>query len=240
MGAAPVPSAGIRSSGTIVVQANLSGQPLTIGGNVAVYRRASMYRVDLLSLGIPGAGSAGNAVAGELLGIGNATFIYDGATGTTTAYSNSNHTYFTQTPSPNVNASSAAPTTVSAPSGDPLEALASLTRQLHDVQHAAVLFTGHSTVNGHPASDVDVQLKRQLPGKPLEDYHAQLALADDLDGFPIRVLFSSVPATPSAFGGNFRLDLTTVQRDTPADAVFAIPSGYTRVNTLGEILRRPQ
>ncbi len=43
-------------------------------------------------------------------------------------------------------------------------------------------------------------MKRQLPGKPLEDYHAQLALADDLGDFPVQIAFASVPATkrPSA------------------------------------------
>ncbi|GAC1585436.1 MAG: hypothetical protein NVS3B28_08130 [Candidatus Velthaea sp.] len=123
---------------------------------------------------------------------------------------------------------------------DPLEALAGVTRQLHDVQRAAILFTGHANMNGHPVSDIDVQLKRQMPGKPLEDYHAQLSLADDLDGFPVRILFSSVPATPNAFGGNVRLDLTTVQRDTPADSIFAVPAGFTRVTSLGDVLRRPR
>ncbi|GAC1585443.1 MAG: hypothetical protein NVS3B28_08140 [Candidatus Velthaea sp.] len=34
IGAAPAPIAGIRSSGTLVVQANVSGEPLTGGGKI--------------------------------------------------------------------------------------------------------------------------------------------------------------------------------------------------------------
>ena len=242
IGAAPAPAAGIRSSGTLVVQANISGEPLTVGGTIALYRRASLYRLDVLSLGFPGAGAAAGAAAGALLGSGTATIIYDGATGALTAYSSANRTYYSEgakVASPGASAAAAAPPgKIGGP--DPLEALASVTRQLHDVQRAAILFTGHATTNGHPVSDIDVQLKRQVPGKPLEDYHAQLSLADDLDGFPVRVLFSSVPASTGAFGGNLRLDLTTAQRDMPDDSVFAVPSGFTRVTSLGDVLRRPR
>ena len=34
-----------------------------------------------------------------------------------------------------------------------------------------------------------------------------------------------------------KLDFTTVQRDTPDDAVFVAPSGYTRVSSLASILK---
>lgn len=240
-GAAPLAaSSGIRSSGTLVVVANVQGEPLNVGGNVALYHRGALYRLDLLSLGFPGNDKTASALVGALLGPGGATVIYDGATGALSAYSNTNRTFYSEAPREKAAAAPAAsvPGAQSAAGSDPLAMLSSFVRQLHDVQRASVQMTGHATTNGHPVSDVDVQLRRQTPGKPLEDYHAQLALADDLDGFPVRIAFSSTPATKSAFGGSMKLDLTTVQRDSPGDEIFAVPSGYARVNSIGEVLRR--
>jgi hypothetical protein len=229
---------GFRSTGTIVVDARIGGSPVAVGGDVALYRRGSLYRLDLLSLAFPAAGSTASAVAGALLAPGGATVIYDGASGTVSAYSNANHVYYQAIPSAATpQPVAASPAIPAAGAADPLAALAGLVRQLHDVQQASIQLTGHSMTNGHPTDDLDVLVKRQRPGKPLEDYHAQLELADDLDGFPVRILFSSTPPTPQDFGGSLRLDLTTIARETPAATVFAVPAGYTRVASIGEVLQ---
>jgi hypothetical protein len=231
-------AAGFRSTGTLVVQATISGSPLNVGGNIALYRRGSMYRLDLLSLGFPGTSSGTSAVAGALLAPGGATLIYDGATGTVIAYSNGNRDYYEDAPKPPARGPAATPAPPAAVgAADPLAALAGIVRQLHDVQRASILLTGHSTTNGHATDDLDVLVRRQRPGKALEDYHAQLALADDLDGFPVRILVSSTPPTPQDFGGSLRLDLTAIARETPDDAVFAVPAGYARVTSIGEVLQ---
>jgi hypothetical protein len=227
---------GFRSTGTLVVQATVSGSPLNVGGNIALYRRGSLYRLDLLSLGFPGTDSTTSAVAGTLLARGGATLIYNGATGAVTAYSNANRDYYEDAPKP----AAPGPTAPPAPApgaADPLAALAGIVRQLHDVQRASIQLTGHSTTNGHATDDLDVLVRRQRPGKALEDYHAQVALADDLDGFPVRILFSSTPAAPQDFGGSLRLDLTDIARETPDDAIFAVPSGYARVTSIGQVLQ---
>jgi hypothetical protein len=236
---------GFRSTGTLVVQATYSGSPVNVGGDIALYRRGSMYRLDVLSLAFPGTDPTTSAVAGALIAPGGATLIYDGASGTVTAYSNANRVYYQDAPAvkgasrrtlsdtaPAAAASSAAPG-----ADDPLAALAGIVRQLHDVQRASILLTGHSTTNGHPTDDLDVQVRRQRPGKPLEEYHAQLELADDLDGFPVRILLQSTPPTPQDFGGSLRLDLTAVAPETPDAATFAIPASYARVASLGEVLQ---
>jgi hypothetical protein len=225
---------GFHSTGTLVVAATISGAPIDVGGEIALYQRGSRYRLDLLSLGFPGASATVSTVAGTLLAPGGATLIYDGATGAVSAYSSANHVYFEQVPPAAARQSAAAP---APPAADPLGALAEVVRQLHDVQRASIQLTGHSTTNGHATDDFDVMLRRQRPGKALEDYHAQLALADDLDGFPVRILLSSTPPTPQDFGGSLRLDLTAVSRVTPDDATFAIPAGYTRAASLGEVLQ---
>ncbi|MBV9441024.1 MAG: hypothetical protein JOZ24_13645, partial [Candidatus Eremiobacteraeota bacterium] len=53
LGAAPAPP--LSANGTLVVQANLGGQPLNVGGQVVLYHKGALYRLDLVSLGIPGA-----------------------------------------------------------------------------------------------------------------------------------------------------------------------------------------
>ncbi len=233
--AAAVP--GLRSSGTLVVSANVSGEPINVGGTVALYHKGALYRLDVLTLGFPGTSGGISALASTLIGPGGVSLLYDGATGATTAWSNQNKTYYQMAPPRAAAAGSAAPAP-SAPASpsDPLAGLASLAATLRDVQSATIQLTGHSQVNGHPTTGIDLQLKRQLPGKPLEDYHAQLALADDLADFPVQIAFASVPATKQAFGGTMKLDLTSVVRETPDDSVFAVPAGYTRVTSLSGVL----
>jgi hypothetical protein len=234
-GAAPaIP--GLRASGTIVVAANVQGQPLNVGGNVALYHKGSMYRLDVLSLGFPGASGDLSALAATLIAPGGVSLLYDGASGQLTAWSNGNRTYYSEAPRPTP-APATGPAAPAAP-GDPLGILATVATALRNVDSASLQLIGHSTVNGHPATNLDIQMKRRLPGKPAENYHAQLALADDLSDFPLQITLQSVPATTNDFGGTLKLDLTSVQPDNPDDSVFAVPQGYTRVGSLAGVLRR--
>ena len=238
LGATSIP--GLRASGTLVVRANVQGAPVNVGGNVALYHKGSLYRLDVLSLGFPGTSGDLSALAATLIGPGGVSALYDGATGALTAWSNGNRTYYTETPArPPAQASPAAAAAASpAASGDPLSALAGIASVLRDVQSATIQLSGHGAVNGHPATNLDLQMKRQRPGKPLENYHAQLALADDLNEFPVQITIEIVPATTNAFGGVAKLDLTNIQADTPDDGLFAVPQGYTRVDSIAGVLRR--
>jgi hypothetical protein len=228
---------GLRASGTIVVLADIQGQPLNIGGNVALYHKGSLYRLDVLSLGFPGASGDLSALAATLIGPGGVSMLYDGASGGLTAWSNANRTYYSAE-TPRLTAAPAGTPSAPAAAGDPLAMLATVSGALRDVQSATIQMVGHSTVNGHPATNLDIQMKRQLPGKSPEDYHAQLALADDLNDFPVQITLRSVPASSGAFGGTMKLDLTSVQPDNPEDSLFAVPQGYTRVSSLAGVLRR--
>lgn len=230
---------GLRASGTLVVQANIQGAPVNVGGNVALYHKGSLYRLDVLSLGFPGTSGDLSALAATLIGPGGVSALYDGATGALTAWSNANRTYYSETPSRPAQAPApAAVPAVPAATGDPLGALAGVAAVLRDVQSATIQLVGHSTVNGHPATNLDLQMKRQRPGKPLENYHAQLALADDLNEFPVQVTIQSVPATTNAFGGVAKLDLTSIQADNPDDGLFVVPQGYTRVDSIAGVIHR--
>jgi hypothetical protein len=236
----PSPIPALRSSGTLVVQANLQGSPVNVGGRVALYHKGALYRLDVLSLGIPGTSGDLSALAATLIGPGGVSMLYDGASGTLSAWSTANKTYYTETPQrAPAQAGPASAPGAGATAGDPLASLAAIAGALRDVQSATIQLVGHSTVNGHPATSLDVQMRRQRPGKPLENYHAQLALADDLGDFPVQITVQSVPATPNAFGGTAKLDLTDVQRDDPADALFTVPAGYTRVSSFAGVLHMP-
>ena len=237
-GAAPaIP--GLSSTGTLVVQASVSGQPVNVGGKVALFHKGTLYRLDLLSLGFPGVGGDLSALAATLIGPGGVSMLYDGATGSITAWSNANKTYYSETPSHAAPAAAAPANSAPSSPADPLAALANLATALRDVQSATIQMTGHSMVNGHLSTGLDVQVKRQQPGKSLENYHAQLALADDLNDFPVQIALQSVPATKNDFGGTMKLDLTTVERNTPDDSMFTVPQGYTRVSSLSGVLRMP-
>ena len=237
LGATPIP--GLRASGTLVVRANVQGAPVNVGGNVALYHKGSLYRLDVLSLGFPGTSGDLSALAATLIGPGGVSALYDGATGALTAWSNGNRTYYTETPArPPAPTPAAAGASAPAASGDPLAAFAGVASVLRDVQSATIQLVGHSAVNGHPATNLDLQMKRQRPGKPLENYHAQLALADDLSEFPVQITIQIVPPTTNAFGGVAKLDLTSIQADNPDDSLFAVPQGYTRVDSIAGVLRR--
>ncbi len=235
LGAGPV-ILGLRATGTLVVQTTISGSPLNVGGNVALFHKGTLYRLDVLSLGIPGTSGDLSALAASFIGPGGVSAVYDSNSGALTAWSNANRTYYYAAPvTPNPGPPAGPPAPVSGPR-DPLAALGSVAEALRDVQSATIQLVGHGPVNGHPATNLDLQMRRQLPGKPLENYHAQLALADDLGEFPLQVVLQSTPATSSSIGGVAKLDLTAIQPDTPDDAMFRTPAGYTRVSSLGAIL----
>jgi hypothetical protein len=237
LAATPIP--GLRASGTLVVRANVQGAPVNVGGNVALYHKGSLYRLDVLSLGFPGTSGDLSALAATLIGPGGVSALYDGATGNLTAWSNANRTYYTETPPrPPAPAPAAAGASAPAAPGDPLSAFAGIASVLRDVQSATIQLVGHSAVNGHPATNLDLQMKRERPGKPLENYHAQVALADDLSEFPVQITIQIVPPTTNAFGGVAKLDLTSIQADSPDDSLFTVPQGYTRVDSLAGVLRR--
>jgi hypothetical protein len=233
--AGPLPP-GIHATGNLVVAATIAGAAVNVGGTVALYRSGSLYRLDVLSLGFPGVDPTASAMAGALLPAGGATLIYDGATGALTGYASGSRSYYASEP-PAVATPAPNPALRTTSAADPLAALATLVRQLHDVERAAILFTGHSVTNGHATDDLDITLRRHRPGKDVEEYHAQVALADDLDGFPIRILASSTAPTPQGFGGSVRLDLTSIVNESPPPGLFTIPPGYTRVTTLGALLQ---
>jgi len=230
---------GLTSSGSIVIQAIVSGQKINVGSPIALYRLGSAYRLDVQALVPVGTDPTVGAFLASALPIHSFTYMYDGATSTTSAYSNDNHTYYQETKRAMSGAATPAPVAQTSSGSDPLSMIAMYGRLLRDDKtfSATLDLAGHTTTNGHPATNVNLEFKQQKTGGALQDYRAHLALADDLDGFPVQIALDSVGAKSTDFAGALRLDLTNVQRAAPTSGTFSIPNGFTRVNSLGELLR---
>jgi hypothetical protein len=238
LGAASLP--GIRASGTLVTQVSVSGTPVSLGGDISMYHKGAEYRLDVHDVRFPGADATTAALMQQFLPAGGISILYNGATGSAVAWSTAARSYYViqsgmASNGPPSLLSSSAPSTPAA-QGDPLAGIAAIASVMRDMETASVQLTGHRAINGHPTTDVDVQMRRQLPGKPAEDYHAQIAFADDLSGFPVQMTLQSIAPTSSGFGGTVKIDLTTVEQATPNDAVFVMPPGYTRVTGLQGLL----
>jgi hypothetical protein len=232
---------GYVGKGQVVIQTTIGGtDKLTVGGNIALEERGQQLRIDILSLGIPGAGSTINALmTTELFPPGGFTIVYDRKSQAYSVWSNAKQRYYS-------NASSTAPETSSpvgavgaaVAAGGNLFSAFSFARSLKDDSAFTVSLglAGHSTVNGHPATGLNFQYARTTKGGDAIDLHGTFQIADDLDGVPVEITAAghskSIP--PSAF----RLDFTTLQKATPPDEDFEVPAGYSRVNNLGEVIGR--
>ncbi len=229
---------GFTANGTIVLRGAVQGSPITLGGPIVVERRDALYRFDLQSLQLPGLDATLAAALGSVLNQGGATVVYDGATGSTRAWANGSRTYYLDEKTP-VRGVPRAPATATAAPSDPLAMLGALTRAGRDLQTAsfAVDLTGHGQVNGHPATSMNVAIRRKLATGREDAARGSFAFADDLEGTPLQ---ASVEGTGGALAGYaMKIDLTTVTAAVPAAADFTAPTGYRRVNSLGEILRPP-
>ncbi len=225
---------GFVASGTIVVQAAFSGTPVTLGGPIAVERRNALYRFQLQSLQLPGMDATISAALGSVLNQGGATVVYDGATGTLRAWASGNGTYYlAEKPAA---ARPAREPTTAAPS-DPLAFLGALTHASRGLQSASVGIdlTGHGMVNGHPASMMNVDVRRTPVGGSAEEVRGAFAFADDLDGIPLQAALQGISGSLAGYAA--KLDLTSVAATVPDSADFTPPSGYRRVQSLTEILR---
>jgi len=232
---------GFTGKGALVVQTSLGETKLTVGGNVAFEERDPLVRIDVLSLGIPGADSTLSALmATQLFPPGGFTVIYDRKLSTYTVWSNAKHDYYTPPqaaagspppmplPAPN---SSAAPNTANG-----LSAIFSFLRSLKDdkVFTISLTMTGHGTVNGHPATALTFQYLKTTNSGDTSDFHGQLQLADDLGEIPVEIAASV--KTKGIPQSSLRLDATSIAQANPPDADFAVPAGYTRATSLGDVI----
>ncbi len=228
---------GVSARGTLTAAVTFSGTNLPVGGTIALYRRGASYRLDLLSIGIPGADATLSALATPFLMPGGITLLFDARSNTYTVLSMATKRYFSGSRSlqgPRTGGA-AVPTAV----GDPFAGFGTIIHTLGAYQSFSLTTTllERATVNAHPATRVDINLQEQRIGGTPETVHVQLALADDLDGFPVQIVASRVTSGSGEVTGSATLDLTSVDRVPPPPSTFVVPAGFTRVDSLASVLR---
>jgi hypothetical protein len=229
-------SGGYVGHGNVVLQTAIAGmEKLTVGGEIAFEQRGPLARVDVLSLGLPGTDPTLSALLGtQLFPPGGFTVVFDRTTSTYVVWSNTKHTYFTS-----VSSSQAAATPAPAAStpAKPTESspFAFLKTVRDDTSFSVTLsLAGHGPINGHPATGIDYQLNRTTKAGDKSNLHGRIEFADDLDELPIELTASVNTRTiPQS---SLRLDLTSIARETPNEADFAVPQGYARAGDLGSVL----
>ena len=238
---------GYVGNGQLVVQTTLGGNmQITVGGNIAMEEHGSFLRIDVLSLGIPGTNattsSVISAVSTQLFPPGGFTIVYDRRASTYTVWSNAKHAYYTNASDESAAAGGAAGAVplsgaaVAVVAGSDLFSAFSFARSLKDDNAFSLTFglAGHQTVNGHPATGLNFQYARTTTAGDTLDLHGTFQFADDLDGVPVEI--TAAGHSKSIPESAFRLDFSSLTKQTPPDADFAPPPNFTRANTLGDVI----
>lgn len=216
----------------------LSGTKLSVTGNIALEELGNLVRLDMVSLSLPGLDPALSALASsQLIPAGGYTVVFDQGKHGYTVWSTSKRTYYTSSPgaadqtnNPVIGAAATIGST-----SDFLHAFA-LAKPLKDYRafSASVTLNGHGQTNGHPTTGIDFAIKRQeRTGDPL-DLHGNLQLADDLDEIPVRIN-ANVQGSGGLPPSSMQLDLTSVDRSTPAAGDFTVPAGYAKAAQLSDV-----
>ncbi len=230
---------GFVGKGQLVVQTAFGGgdTKLTVGGDIALEQRGQNLRVDILSLAIPGAGAAvSSLLATQLFPPGGFSIVYDRKSSSYTIWSNAKRTYYTNataaaSPPPQANGTAAA---IGAAGG--IFDVFSLARSLKDDNafSATLTLAGHGTVNGHPATGLDYSYGSTGRNGDKTDVHGRFQLADDLDALPVEITASAKSKTIPA--SSLKLDLSSLAKQTPNEADFQVPSGYSRAAAIGDVI----
>lgn len=222
-------ASGFTSRGNAVIRITFSGTPIDLGANIALAQRNSTYRLDILSLAIPGTDPTLNAIAQSLLPTGGYTIIFDRAKASTIVWSSSKRTYaILGSGSENAPAGKPAPSTTPHSISGSLQKLKAMTLSLS--------LAGHGTTNGHPTTGLDYAVNFQLDGKQPYDVSGRAQLADDLDEIPVQFQIQAKEATPNGQSGAMRIDVTSIQRAAPDATQFDVPAGYTRVSDVKDVV----
>jgi hypothetical protein len=231
---------GYAGKGQIVVQTTIGSiGKLTIGGDIAMEERGSQLRLDILSLGIPGTSQALNTlIATQFFPPGGFTIVYNRDTSTYVVWSNSRERYYSNEPTASATPGPQpiGPVAGAVIAGGDLFSAFSITRSLKDDSAFTVnlALAGHQTVNGHPATGLNFEYSRTTKSGDTLELHGTFQFADDLDSVPVEITAAghsrSIPESA------FRIDLSTLAKQAPPDADFAVPPSYVRVNNLGDVI----
>lgn len=234
IGTAADAAGGFIGKGQIVIASVVAGAKVTLGGDIALEQRGTNFRLDVLSLGFPGADPATSALLGaQLIPPGGFTIVSHGSL-EYTIWSGASHKYYTGTPgapSPAPASTATAPPTTAA-SGIPFF------KSLKDLQALSITIAlaGHATTNGHPTTGLAYQFTRVEKNGDPTDVHGRIEIADDLDGMPVEFTASARGKTIPESA--LKIDLKSFSKQTPAVGDFDVPAGFERAASVGDVLRR--
>jgi len=216
--AADEPS-GYVGKGQVVVQTTIAGS-------------------DKLTVGFPGTSATISSLVGtQLFPPGGFTVVYDRKNSSYTVWSNAKQRYYTNAaaagPAPNL---PPGPLSVAVVAGGDLFGAFSFARSLKDDSAFTLTFglAGHQTVNGHPATGLNFQYARTTKTGDALDLHGTFQFADDLDGVPVEI--TAAGHSKSIPESAFRLDFSSLTKQSPPDADFVPPPNFVRANTLGDVI----
>ena len=220
---------GFTAQGSAVVQAVFAGIKINLGAEVGFENRGQQLRIDVSRLSVPGSDPTMNALIQQFLPQGSFTAVLDRASHTIVLWSTERRKYYTIS---STTATTASPATIMT-SGSILQGL-EFAKTLKDMalMDMQVNLSGHSTINGHPATVVHYSLREQKRGGALTATSGDFAFADDQQGLPVRV--TSV-ARGRNFTGSFRLDFRTLSAVPPDASAFTPPDGFTKASDPSEI-----
>ena len=221
-------AAGFTSRGNAVIRINYSGTPIDLGANIALAQRNSEYRLDILSLAIPGTDPTLNAIAQSLLPTGGYTLVFNRSKASTIVWSATKHTYAVLGSGSDSSAKAAQPAGANRSVSGSLQKLKTL--------NLTLALAGHGTTNGHPTTGMDYGVRFQLDGKAPYDVNGRAQRADDLDEIPVQLQINAKETTPNGQSGAIRIDVTSIQRAAPDQSQFEVPAGFTRVNSIQEVV----
>ena len=235
---APQPEVGYVGTGDAQIQSTLAGTPIGFAANVAFEERGARVRLDVLSVDVQGnkSGITG-MMATQLFPAGGFTIVFDRSNSTYTVWSAARQAYFvgggpnpTPTPTP-----TPAPQPSATPRGD-LFGLFGPLRSLKDDQtlSLSVALTGHTTLFGHPVSNVHYAFVRTTFTGDTVDVHGDLAVAEHLNGVPLQL--TAFAATKNIPQSSLRIELPQLAKRLPSEADFVPPAGYARVTSIGDAI----
>jgi hypothetical protein len=236
----PAPT-GFVGKGDLVIQSALAGVPLTVGGHVAFETAGSDFRLDILSFSFPGANSAVSSALGtQVLPPGGFTVVFDRTANTLTIWSSARRMYYTQSMKAlRARANGGAtPTPGPSPTGPDLATAFRALSGLRDDKTftMSISLTGHTALFGHPVSNLHYELI-QTPlatSGSSTDIHGELALAEDLDSFPVK--FTASVAVKSIPISSLSLEFTELAKRLPPASDFAPPPDYTKATSIGDVM----
>jgi hypothetical protein len=229
---------GFSAHVALSIQATGPKGQLALRGAAVCERRGGLVRFDLLTLALDG-GNGGVSVP-SLTPSGGYAVVYDTASMVYTVWSPSRRVYYTGKGKPPIANPAATPTPEPSPS--PGSNVSSFLAKLKDLRQFSVslsLAADKTPIGGHPTTNFDFKLVRQVTGGDPTNVTGRASFADDLGGIPLLFVLAASDGPGGAQTANLRAALSDVNQNTPPEPDFKPPAGFKKVDSLLDVITIP-